>query len=341
VADDVVASLVATRLQRADARAKGWVLDGAPQTRSQARALQAAGVLADKLVVLQLDGKEAVARALASAERPGSESADVLREVQAFERGLNQFLPLYHNRTLLADAAQPREAVAQEVVAFVGRREPSRAPRRPTRALVLGPAGAGKATLCKRLVRQHGLLHVAVGPLLRREMARDAAFAKSIAPFVQAGQLVPDELVCPLVTERLQQSDCRKKGWVLDGFPRTEAQADVLAQQGLTPTRVVWLEAAQDVCRDRLVHRRVDAFSGAVYHLQEAPPNETVQKRLVHMQRDRPEVLANVWANFEAEAPALQTRYADRLRVVSGTRTPDQVLVEVESFLRRALGEPE
>ena len=133
--------------------------------------------------------------------------------------------------------------------------------RSPLQVIVLGPPGAGKGTQAQRLAERFGLLHISPGEILRRNIPADSPTAERIRAMMAAGELVPDELIDGVVRERLEALD-PEQGFVLDGYPRTAAEArslqELLARLGRLQRRpaVVWLEVPPDELVARLRHRR-------------------------------------------------------------------------------------
>ena len=143
------------------------------------------------------------------------------------------------------------------------------------RVIFLGPPGAGKGTQAQALASEWGVPHVATGDMLREAVAAKTPLGFEAKRHMDSGGLVPDEVVIGLVGERLAQPDA-KAGVVLDGFPRTVAQAEALdalfARKGLSLDRVVYFNVSRDELLRRLTGRRVCRACGRTYHLVSAPP---------------------------------------------------------------------
>ena len=113
--------------------------------------------------------------------------------------------------------------------------------------VVSGPPGSGKSTQSELLVSKYGLVHLSVEDLLREAAAKGTALGKAAADFLARGDVVPDDVLVGVVSERLGQADCRQKGWLLDAFPRTKAQAELLRSHGVEPDALVQVSAADEV----------------------------------------------------------------------------------------------
>jgi adenylate kinase len=127
--------------------------------------------------------------------------------------------------------------------------------------LLLGPQGSGKGTQAKRISAEYAIPHIATGDMLREAMTAGTPLGLQVQPIYDAGQLVPDDLMIGLIRERLDEGDARQ-GFVLDGFPRTTAQADaldpMLREIGRELTVVFELQISDDICIDRLAKRAVE-----------------------------------------------------------------------------------
>ena len=133
----------------------------------------------------------------------------------------------------------------------------------------------------------------------------------ALKPYVDRGMMVPDNLFTKLVVERLWEEDCVTKGWALDGFPLTRAQAQGLSKAGFVPNLVVFLDSAPQVCIDRLVYRRTDPVTGRRYHLTlNPPPSEEVLGRLRQHPEDEEEAVQRRLMDYGAFAAELRDFYS-------------------------------
>ncbi len=143
------------------------------------------------------------------------------------------------------------------------------------RAVLLGPPGAGKGTQAVRLVEKYGVPQISTGDIFRKNIKEGTELGRKAQEYMNAGQLVPDELVVDLVKDRLMQDDCAN-GYLLDGFPRTIFQAEqldqFLADNGQELDAVINFEVGHDELIERLTGRRVCKNCGAGYHIKNIPP---------------------------------------------------------------------
>ncbi len=141
--------------------------------------------------------------------------------------------------------------------------------------ILLGPPGAGKGTQAKRLMEKYGIPQISTGDILRAAVKEGTEMGKKAKEFMDAGKLVPDEVVIGIIDDRLKEDDC-KSGYMLDGFPRTVPQAEaldeVLEKMGSKIDHVVSIEVPERELIGRLTGRRTCKDCGAGYHLMFDPP---------------------------------------------------------------------
>ena len=199
--------------------------------------------------------------------------------------------------------------------------------------ILLGPPGAGKGTQASRLSAQLGLPHVSTGDLFRENLAQGTALGKRAKAFMESGQLVPDDLVLEMLFDRVARPDCAE-GYLLDGFPRTIAQAEALEKRlaGKAEVRVVDLRVPDAVVLERLTGRRTCGACGHVHHVRHAPPKkaglcDACGGALAQRKDDTSEVATKRLAVYRDQTRPLEGFYRQRglLREVDGDRAPDEV----------------
>ena len=141
--------------------------------------------------------------------------------------------------------------------------------------VLLGPPGAGKGTQAKKLAERLGLPHISTGDILRQNVKLDTDLGKQAKGIMDKGLLVPDDLVAQMLDQRFNNPDI-KKGFILDGYPRTLPQAyaldEILAAKGLAVDLVVYLDTSDAVIIKRLTGRLVCSKCGANFHIRNMPP---------------------------------------------------------------------
>ena len=204
------------------------------------------------------------------------------------------------------------------------------------KVILAGPPAAGKGTQCAKIVEKFGLVHLSTGEILRKSIAEGTLLGQEVKPYMDAGQLVPDDLVIELVLSRIQQHDCQTNGWLLDGFPRTKAQADALTAAGIVPDMFLLLDVPEDVLVERVTGRRTDPVTGKIYHLSFNPPpadDDAVLGRLVQRSDDTAEKIRVRYREFQSHVDAVKSCYADKMVRVDGALAAADVSVAVVDAL--------
>ena len=139
----------------------------------------------------------------------------------------------------------------------------------------MGPAGAGKGTMSDLILKEYDIPHISTGDMLRENVRNNTELGKEAKSYMDAGKLVPDDVINAMVEKRLQEPDCQK-GYLLDGFPRTLVQAEAFEKIenniGKPVESVIALEVGFDTLVERITGRRICPKCGAIYHIQNHPP---------------------------------------------------------------------
>lgn len=190
--------------------------------------------------------------------------------------------------------------------------------------ILLGAPGAGKGTQAEKICEKLGIPAISTGNMLREAMANGTEMGLKAKSFIDAGKLVPDEVVIGIIRERLQVDDC-KNGFILDGFPRTIPQAEALDQMGVRIDRVIDIEVPDEKIAARLSGRRVCLKCGATYHIEYKKPKvegvcDVCGDKLVQRKDDMPETVLDRLRTYHEQTEPLKDYYAKKgnLRVVEG-----------------------
>jgi adenylate kinase len=211
--------------------------------------------------------------------------------------------------------------------------------------VLLGPPGAGKGTQAKLLAAELAIPHISTGDMFRDHKARGTPIGKQIQAIMDSGGLVTDEITNAMVQERLARPDCAA-GFILDGYPRTIAQAlyldTLLAAAGRRIARALSYEVAEEALVERISGRRSCPTCGAVYHLTATPPKRAGAcdrdgAALVLREDDRPENVRKRMQEYSAKTEPLKRHYAGLglVSVLDGLGAPDAILAATRGVLGR------
>jgi adenylate kinase len=202
--------------------------------------------------------------------------------------------------------------------------------------ILLGPPGAGKGTQAERLHEDFGLPHIATGNMLRHEVAEESELGKQARHYMDAGELVPDELIVEMITRRLEDGDAGD-GFLLDGFPRTAKQAaaldEALERLERRLTAALLIEVSDEEVVRRLSGRRVCVKNPShIYHVELDPPKhegvcDQDGSRLIQREDDREATIRRRLEVYHSQTEPLVSHYATAglLRRFDGERSPEEV----------------
>lgn len=211
----------------------------------------------------------------------------------------------------------------------------------PLRLLIAGPPCSGKGTQCEFLRERFGLIHISTGDLLRAELKAGSELGVKAKEYMDAGKLLPDDLMIDLVQQHIKKSGADEKGWLLDGFPRTAVQARALSAAGLHCDAFIHLEVADDVLMKRVTGRRVDPQTGNTYHITFNPPPADIAQRCILRSDDTEESLrTRLVAYHEAVAAIVDQYHAVRV-AVNGDQKKETVTSEIEQAVLNVLKKKE
>ena len=205
--------------------------------------------------------------------------------------------------------------------------------------VLLGAPGSGKGTQAQAICRMLSVPQVSTGDIIRSAIREQTALGLEFTSYANAGELVPDDLVNRLVEGRLAQCDCAR-GFLLDGYPRTLAQAQwldaALAERGRAIDRVLSFDVDEAAILERITGRRSDPETGRTYHVRFDPPPAEIAARLVHRPDDSEAVLRHRLAEYREKTAPIVPYYESRglLRRVDG----DGAVADVRRRVMEALG---
>lgn len=203
----------------------------------------------------------------------------------------------------------------------------------------LGPPGAGKGTIAAKAKDVYSIPHISTGDLFRDNIKRETELGKKVKAILAAGDLVPDEVTIAMVKDRLASDDA-SNGFILDGFPRTIAQADALESISALDKVVNFVLDTEDIIK-RLSGRRVCKSTGRTYHILYNPPkvegiDDETGEPLIQRDDDKEEAIRNRLEVYEASTAPLISYYRDKglLVDIDASASPDDVLKSMIDALR-------
>ena len=205
--------------------------------------------------------------------------------------------------------------------------------------IFLGPPGAGKGTQAAAIINEFNIPQISTGDIIRAAIREETDLGKEFKSYTDAGKLVPDDLVNRMVEDRLGKDDC-KPGFLLDGFPRTVAQAEaldgMLEKMGRKMDHVLLLEVDDSVLLERITGRRSDPETGRVYHVKFDPPPADIAHRLIQRPDDKEEVLKQRLDEYHGKTAPLIPYYdkTGLLRRAPGEGSMDEVRAGLFAFLQ-------
>lgn len=211
------------------------------------------------------------------------------------------------------------------------------------RVILLGPPGAGKGTQAKGIAAAYGIPHISTGDLFRENLKNETPLGVEAKSYMDAGKLVPDELVIALVEDRIERDDC-KSGYLLDGFPRTVKQAEALKtineSHGHPLNYAVNMVVPFDLLVDRISGRRSCPKCGTTYHVRFSPPKvdgicDKDGEKLIQRDDDKAETVKTRLDVYNAESAPLAGYYESlgKLVNIDGTKKPAEVAQSIKDAL--------
>ena len=204
--------------------------------------------------------------------------------------------------------------------------------------IFLGPPGAGKGTQAERICDEYAIAHISTGEILRGELRAKSELGCKAQSFIDKGELVPDEVMIGIVEKRIQEPDCAK-GFLLDGFPRTQAQAEAL-EKLVAVDRVINLDVPLDMLTERITGRRVCRDCGATYHVSSlAVPDAACRcgGQLYQRDDDQRETVVRRLSVYQQQTAPLIAYYQGKglIADIDGDRSVGDVFADIANVLEK------
>ncbi|KAI8779473.1 adenylate kinase 8-like [Biomphalaria glabrata] len=359
---DLLVRILRARFDLADCVKKGWILEGFPQTRGQALAMQENGLFPKHCIVLEAPDTVLVERAAGKRidkktgdvyhttfdwpgnpevqyrlkEPKGYKEVDMFNKLVVYHRHIDGILRCYEQVVKKVNADQPKADVFSQAFSFLCCQPRSSAPHTP-RIILIGCKGSGKGVQAALLANKYNLVNVHCGQLIKQSIAQETPSGLAAKPYVEKNLIIPDNIVLDILKDRLCGLDCVTRGWVLHEYPRSREQAEQLDKAGLRPNRVFFLDIPNDSVIERLTLRAMDPVTGEKYHLLYNPPiSQEVKDRLWKNEKDSVENVQKNLSQFVAFSEELLDYYTEGQHVNSD-QDPHTVFECLESMICKPL----
>ncbi len=213
--------------------------------------------------------------------------------------------------------------------------------------ILVGGPGSGKGTQAQFICQKYKIPQISTGDMLRAAVSAGTPLGLKVKSIMESGALVSDDVILELIRERIQQPDC-KNGFLLDGFPRTLAQADGLAEMGISLDYVIEIDVSDDEIIKRLSGRRVHPGSGRIYHVTFNPPRQNgiddeTGEPLIQRKDDQVDVIKQRLEVYHQQTEPLINYYAEKasndssmtFASVAGTGSVDSITRKIQQVLDR------
>lgn len=358
VPTEIWVQILTERLKLMDCVKKGYVLEGFPQTREQALALQSMGIHPKHCVILDAPDTVLIERAQGRRvdpktgdiyhttfdwppnaeiqtrleETPGYTEEDMVNKLIEYHRHIDEIEECYRKVIKKVNADQPKADVFSQVYSYLCAQPRSNAPHTP-RIVLLGPTGSGKGVQAALLANKYNIVNVSSGSLVKQSITDETKAGQAAKAYIEKSMMVPDNIILDIMRERLAQLDCVSRGWVLHGYPRTREQAEALAKDGFVPNRIFFLDVPNDSVIERLTLRATDPITGERYHMLYNPPRtQEIKERLQKHPKDGEDAVRRRLAEYSAYVEELADYYTEGQHV-NADQDPHTVFECIESMI--------
>jgi len=209
--------------------------------------------------------------------------------------------------------------------------------------ILLGAPGVGKGTQGVLISKEYGIPQISTGDILRKEVKEETELGRKAKQYMDKGELVPDDIIIDMMEKRIKEDDC-KNGFILDGFPRTTAQAEafdeMLKKNSLNLDKVLLIDVPEEEIVERLTGRRVCPNCGAVYHIKNNPPKQEgicdkCGSKLIQRDDDTEEVVRNRLEVYKKSTMPLVEYYEKQQKLVriDGTGEIEEIFERIKKVL--------
>ena len=360
VPDTLMIDIVLERTSQDDCKQNGWLLDGFPRTGMQAAALEAAGIIPSHFILLDVPANILVERCTGRRSDPVTgkiyhmkfnpppaevaprliqrtdDTAEAMgKRIVMYQDNVDQVLPLYTQYLRKFDGTVAPGTITTRIFAFLDG-EPQIKPK-TRKIMIAGPPASGKGTQCEKIVEEFDLVHISTGDELRYQVKQNTPLGVQAKYYMDNGMLVPDELMVAIVNDRMSHMDVKERGWLLDGFPRTGAQAMALKGAGVEPDQMILLDVPDALLVERCVGRRSDPETGKIYHMTSNPPPAEIIPRLTQRSDDTAEAMGKRIKMYHDNVNSILDYYSSVTRKINGVRSQEEIFAEIKGFLQGAI----
>eukprot|EP01080_Neovahlkampfia_damariscottae_P003394 gene3394-5939_t len=202
--------------------------------------------------------------------------------------------------------------------------------------IIAGPPGSGKGTVSESIIKEYDLVHVATGDLIRAELKKDNAWSKEAKTYVDNGGLVPQKLVNPLLQKKIESENVTRKGYILDGYPRSLENFETLKEMNIVPDLVLFVDVSDQLSIDRQSGRVTDPVTGVTYHLVfNPPPTEEIKARCTQRSTDNVNKAKDRLKTYHDEMDDFTKWYPNAVKI-DGSKSITEVWEQTKAAIEAA-----
>lgn len=361
VPDTIVLALLQSRLQEQDVLGNGYVLQGFPKTKEQALMMQAKRILPLHFVHIEIPDDQIIEQTTANRFDPLTSKmynykfnpppeeieSRLIHKVQHSESTIRSRLEIFrkHQQGVLSvfkkntrkftfkDGLFNHEKEALSgVLTHLEMKKVNFIPR-CFKVIIAGLPGSGKSSVAQLMEKKYGYVHVSPLSIILEEVENDTELGAELEKYVDTPDDAPEEILIDLIANRLRMTEAVNKGWILEGYPKTESQAAKLKDKQIIPNRVIWLSTDVDTCISRLSKRRWDNETGRKVHLENIPTdfdNQDIERLAMDKKDEMSIVEERIKKKYNLKA---------ELSKVYGFRTDENSLGILQEVEAKGVGE--